>query len=296
MVGTTVVQPDYAGLYAGGTPGYYQVSFKIPANAAAGSQPVMLTEGGISSNTQMLLVGPPVPLFSTQGVVPGTAQSGEWITIYGTNLAAGTATWTGNFPTVLGGATVTVGGQPAYLSYVSPSQINAQIPNLVSIGPAPLTITTSVGTGSSTLTLAPLGPYFFLLDAKHVAGIILRPGGGGAYGGGSYDILGPTGTSLGYPTVAAEAGDLIELFGTGFGPTSPVVMAGQVFSGAAPATTPITLRINTMPINPGFAGLSGAGLFQFNLTVPPGLGTGDVPLDAIVGGVQTPAGVMISLR
>lgn len=296
MVGNETVQPDYAGLFAGGTPGYYQVSFKVPPDAAAGNQPVSLKVGGIASNTQMLVVGPPVPFITTQGVVPGTVQSGEWVSIYGVNLAGGTATWAGDFPTILGGASVTIGGQAAYLSYVSPGQINAQVPNVASMGSMSLTITSGAGSGSSTVTLASSGPYFFLLDGKHVAGIILRKGGGGAYGGGSYDILGPTGTSLGYPTVAAAAGDVVELFGTGFGPTNPTVPAGQAFSGAAPATTPITIRIGNASITPAFAGLSGPGLFQFNLTIPSGLGTGDAPLAAIVGGVQTPAGSVISLR
>ena len=62
-------------------------------------------------------------------------------------------------------------------------------------------------------------PSFLLLDSKHVTGIILRSDGSGAYAGGVYDIIGPTGTSLGYPTVAAKAGDIVELFGVGFGPT-----------------------------------------------------------------------------
>ena len=49
-------------------------------------------------------------------------------------------------------------------------------------------------------------------------------------------------------------------------------------------------------MTPAFAGLSSARLFQLNLTIPPGLGTGDLPLRASVGGVQTPAGVVISLQ
>jgi hypothetical protein len=53
-----------------------------------------------------------------------------------------------------------------------------------------------------------------------VAGIILRPTGAGAYGGGTYDIIGPTGSSLGYSIVAARAGDSIELFDTGSGSES----------------------------------------------------------------------------
>jgi uncharacterized protein (TIGR03437 family) len=156
--------------------------------------------------------------------------------------------------------------------------------------------TTAAGTAKSTVTMAPFGPSFFLLDSKHVAAIIPRSNGSGAYGGGSYDIVGPTGTSLGYRTVAAKAGDVIELFGTGFGPTNPAVPAGHAFSGSAPTTNPITLRINNVNVTPAFAGESGAGLYQINLTVPSGLGTGDMALQATVGGVQTPSGVVISLQ
>jgi len=113
---------------------------------------------------------------------------------------------------------------------------------------------------------------------------------------GSYDILGPTGSSLGYPTVAAKAGDNIALFGNGFGPTNPVVPIGEGYSGAAATTNPVTVSIGGVSVTPLFAGLSGAGLYQINLTVPAGLSTGDVSLSASVGGVQTPSGAVISLQ
>lgn len=113
-----------------------------------------------------------------------------------------------------------------------------------------------------------------------------------------YDIIGPTGNSLGYPTVAATAGDTIELFGVGFGPTSPSFPAGQVLPTGAygTATNPIQIVINGTTLTPAFAGITEAGLFQFNLTLPAGLGTGDVSLMGNVGGVQTPSGVVIALQ
>jgi uncharacterized protein (TIGR03437 family) len=49
-------------------------------------------------------------------------------------------------------------------------------------------------------------------------------------------------------------------------------------------------------VTPSFAGLSEAGLYQINLTVPAGLGAGDVPLAATVGAAQTQPGVVISLQ
>ena len=171
-----------------------------------------------------------------------------------------------------------------------------QAPNDTATGSVQVVVTTSFGSATSNVTLAQFAPSFFLLDSKHVAGIILRSDGSGAYGGGAYDIIGPTGSSLGYGTVAAKAGDNVALFGTGFGPTNPAVPAGQAFSGAAATTNPVTVRINNASIATAFAGLSGAGLYQVNLTVPSGLGTGDVVLQASVGGVQTQSGVVISLQ
>ena len=232
------------------------------------------------------------PVVSSGGVVPATVQPGEWVTLYGTSLASSTATWKGDFPTSLGGTSVTIDGQAAYLSYVSPTQIDLQVPNDTRTGVVPVVVTNPVGSGDSTVTLALFGPTFFLLDGHmHVAGIILRSDRSGTYGGGTYDILGPAGTSLGYPTVPAKAGDLVELFGGGFGPTNPSVSPGQPFSGAAPTTDPVTLVINKVSVTTTFAGLSGAGLYQINLTVPSGLGTGDVSIQASVGGVQTPTAV-----
>ena len=79
------------------------------------------------------------PAISTGGVVPvyGTAnmiQPGEWVSIYGTNLASGTAVWNNDFPTSLGNTSVTINGRPAYLSMVSPGQINLQAPDDTALG------------------------------------------------------------------------------------------------------------------------------------------------------------------
>ena len=237
-----------------------------------------------------------LPAILPGGIAPATIQPGEWVSIYGNNLATSTATWNGDFPTSLGGARVTIDGAAAYLSYASASQINVQAPADTATGPVSVVVTTAAGVAKSTATLAAFSPEFFLLDATHVAGIILRSNGQGAYGGGAYDIIGPTGTSLGYATVAAKAGDIVELFGTGFGPTNPAVAPGRAFSEAAPTINSVKVKINGVNVPPAFAGLSGAGLYQFNLTIPSGLGTGDVSLQGVVGGVQTPSGAVISLQ
>jgi uncharacterized protein (TIGR03437 family) len=269
------------------TPGAFQPALKNPGTGNS-------YDGFIAkfSLAPSITLGGIVPVDSTVN----TIQPGEWVSIYGANLAAASATWTGNFPMSLGGTSVTINGKPAYLWYVSPGQINLQAPDDATTGTVPVVVTTANGSATSTVTLAQFAPSFLLLDTKHVTGIILRSDGTGAYGGGAYDVIGPTGSSLGYPTVAAKAGDSLLLFGVGFGPTSPVALAGQAFSGAASTTKPVSVLINNVSVIPGFAGLSGAGLYQINLILPAGLGAGDVTLAASVNGVPTQSNVVISVQ
>jgi uncharacterized protein (TIGR03437 family) len=120
--------------------------------------------------------------------------------------------------------------------------------------------------------------------------------GSGAFGNGTYDIVGPAGTSLGYKTVPAKAGDSVLVFGVGFGPTTPPVPAGAPFLGAAAANNPIALTISKQPVVPSFSGLGGPGLFQFNLTISPGLGLGDQSIVATINGVSTQSAVVIALQ
>jgi uncharacterized protein (TIGR03437 family) len=269
------------------TPGAFQPALKNPGTGNSYDGYI----GKISLSPSILL----------NGIVPNdssatTIEAGEWVSIFGVNLASAPVVWTGNFPTSLGGVSVTVDGKQAYLELVSPTQINLQVPDDAATGPVTVVVTTPNGTATATVTLGQFAPAFNLLDAKHVAGIILRANGSGAYGGGAYDIIGPTGSALGYATVAAKAGDIVELFGVGFGPTSPHVVPGAVFSGSASTTNAVNLRINNVSVTPSFAGLSGAGLYQINFTVPAGLGTGDVALVATVGGASTQPTAVISLQ
>jgi uncharacterized protein (TIGR03437 family) len=251
----------------------------------------------MASQTQApsILPGGVVPLFGTVN----TIAPGELISIYGNNLATSTTVWNGDFPVSLGGTSVEINGKAAYLLFVSPGQINLQAPDDSATGTVPVVVTTGAGSATSTVTLSSFAPAFDLIDAKqHVSGIILRPDGTGAYGKGanSYDLLGPTGNSLGYATVAAQAGDTVELFGGGFGPTTPPVPAGAPFSGSASINNNLTLYINSVAVKTTFVGLSSAGLYQINLKVPNGLGDRDVPIQAIVGGMATQAGVLFPLQ
>jgi uncharacterized protein (TIGR03437 family) len=277
------------------------ITLYAAGNAGSGALQVSLTHTYLTS--LQLSPGSATPTINAGGIVPhagsgSTIQAGEWVSIFGTNLASTPATWQGDFPTSLGGTSVMVNNKPAYLSFAGPGQIDMQAPDDTAMGSVNVTVTTASGSATSTVVLGQFAPAFSLLDGTHVAAIILRLDGSGTYGTGtnSYDIVGPTGTSLGYKTVAAKAGDILEIFGVGFGPTNPAVPAGKPFSGAAPTTNPVQIRINNTNLTPAFSGLTGAGLYQFNVTIPAGLGTGDQPLQGIVGGVQTQPNVVMSLQ
>lgn len=244
---------------------------------------------GFSFQTSMSGVSSAIP---QSGVVPidGTVsvvQSGSWISIYGTNLAATTALWNGDFPTSLGGATVVIDGNQAYLWYVSPTQINAQVPDDTNTGAVNVVVNSTTGIATSTVVLGVVGPALNLFDSKYPAAVIPTPSGSGAYGGGAYDLLGPTG-HFAFNTRPVKTGEVLELFGVGFGPTNPQVPAGKIVTGSAPTINPVSVSIGGVPASVQFAGIVAAGQYQINVVVP-SVPSGDQPLQVNVQNSQAPS-------
>lgn len=259
-------------------------------------------------------VGPGTPSINASGVVTSgttltTIEAGSWVAIYGTNFSSVSRAWdpaidivNGNLPVSLSGVSAKINGKSAYVYYVSPTQINVQAPDDTATGSVNVTVTNQSGTSTSTIaTLAAVSPAFFTLDGKYAAGVI--PATGGAYLPGtanSYDLLGPSG-KFPYNTRPVKKGELLELYMTGFGAGNPAVPAGQVFSGASPtvasANNSVSLSIGGFAITPTpIAYVTGAGLYQMNVTIPANLGSGDNALSAIVNGVPTPAGIFIAVQ
>jgi uncharacterized protein (TIGR03437 family) len=244
-----------------------------------------------SSTAPTVRVLNPVPAILPGGVAPGgssstTIEPGSWISIYGTNLAGCTSVWNGNFPTSLGGTSVTVDSKPAYLWFVSPTQINAQAPDGIANGTVSVSVTTAGGTASANVSVAQYAPAFSLFSSKYPAAIVSTAAG--------YDAIGPSG-AFAFPTRPVKAGETLTLFGVGFGPTNPAVPAGKGFSGAAPCTTLPQVTIGGVQATVSFAGIVGAGLYQLNVVVP-AAGSGDVALLATVGGASTQSNVFLTLQ
>jgi len=230
-----------------------------------------------------------VPIDSTVPVV----QAGSWISIYGTNLAATTKIWNGDFPTSLGGATVVIDGNQAYLSYVSPTMINAQVPDDTHTGAVNVIVDSTTGIAPSTVVLGVTGPSLNLFDAKYPAAVIVTPNGGGAYGGGAYDLLGPSG-HFAFNTRPAKPGEIVALFGVGFGPTNPSVPAGKATTAAAPTIYPVSVSIGGVQATVLFAGIVAAGQYQINVQVP-NVPSGDEAMQVSVNNNSAP-GVFIPIQ
>ena len=56
------------------------------------------------------------------------------------------------------------------------------------------------------------------------------------------------------------------------------------------------MTIGGIAVTPSFAGLSASGLYQFNVTVPSGLASGDAPVSATIGGDTTQTGAIIAVQ
>lgn len=231
------------------------------------------------------------PLYSSSS----TLQPGSWVSIYGVNLASRVAVWNGDFPTKLADVTVTINGKLAYLWFVSPGQINLQVPDDTATGPVTVVITNAAGTVTATVNMAAASPSLSLLgDGQHLAGVIATPDGKGTYGGGSYDLVGPTG-AFAFSTRPVHAGETLVLYGVGFGPTNPKVPSGKPFSGSAPTVSPATVTIGGVAARVLYSGMTGAGLYQINLIVPDA-GSGDKQVVASCAGTQTAVGPLLTIQ
>lgn len=291
MIGT-IAGIGVSGFAGDGGPGALS-QLNAPQGVAVDQSGNVYVADAANNRIRILMPGTP-PAIAPNGVSPifsaaSTIQSGEWVSIYGSNLASATAVWNGDFPTVLGGVTVTIANQPAYLWFVSPTQINLQVPDGIPAGPVTVAVTTPSGATSTNVTLAAQAPSLSLLgDGRHVAAQIANLGG-------TFDLAGPANTFT-YTTRPVRAGETLVLYGVGFGPTSPAILSGLPYSGQAPTVNPVTVTIGGAPATVGFQGMIQAGLYQINVTVPAGLASGDQQVVATVNGVRTPIGPVVAIQ
>jgi uncharacterized protein (TIGR03437 family) len=224
------------------------------------------------------------------GVYPNS-----WVSIYGANFTnpGFLDVWDnsivdGKLPTTLDGVSVSIGGQPAYVYFVSAGQINVIAPN-VGLGTMPVTVTNTAGVSQSfTVNSQQFGPAFFPW-----------PGGQPVATRQDFSYAAKNGTFPGASTTPAKPGDVIILWGTGFGPTTPAAPVGQqtppnTYLTANPVTVTIggvQAQVFGAALAPGFA-----GLYQVAIQVPASMGNGDFPIIATVSGAQSPSSMNITIH
>ena len=239
--------------------------------------------------------GGPRPTISDGGIVQAgsfgasrTVAAGSWIEIFGTNFATSSGDWgqgfTGNnAPTTTNGVSVTIGGSPAFISFVAPGQINAQVPADVGAGPTAVIVKNANG-DSNTLMLTTAARTPGLLSPP-----VFRVGGNqylAAFFPDNVTFVGPTGFIAGVNSRPARAGDVIITYGVGFGAVSPNNPPG-VITTAANALPNFTARFGQVNATVGYAGLAAGfvGLYQFNITVPAGVTGNAVAFTVTTDGV-----------
>jgi uncharacterized protein (TIGR03437 family) len=215
-----------------------------------------------------------------------------WVEIKGGNLGpAGDARiWqnadfgTGLMPTSLDRVSVTVNGKPAYVYYISPTQVDILTPP--DALPASVQIQLANGDVMSNIMTVSAQPYslsFFVFDGAHVTGTHVDG-----------SLLGPSTLYPGFST-PAKPGEMLVLYANGFGPTSDAVVSGIVTQSGTLSPLP-TVTIGGANASVTFAGLVSPGTFQFNVAVPSSVPDGDNALTATFNNLATQKGVVLTVQ
>ncbi len=221
--------------------------------------PIMFVLGASSTMT----------ISGVAGTAPNqiTAAPGMLLSVYGTNLAGTTLPTTpasGVYPFAAGSVTATVNGLAAPLLYVSPTQINLQIPYEAGSGPAVLGINNNGQAAGFQFQIAPSAPAIYTDGSGNLAG---------------------------NPSVAA--GGIATLYLNGMGEVSPLLLTGNVtpnspqFSPALPLTVSVggvSALVQFVGLGPGTLGTS-----QVNFYIPPSAQPGSQPVVVSVNGVASPS-------
>jgi uncharacterized protein (TIGR03437 family) len=188
-------------------------------------------------------------------------------------LAATSRSWTTsdfngvNAPQTLDHTGVTIGGEKAFVSYVSPAQVNVQVPSNVGAGAQAVIVTSATGSSapvSVTVNVVQpglLAPPSFKLGATQYA-VAFFPD--------ATTYVLPPASIAGLTSRRAKRGDIIVLYGIGFGSVTPNLPAGQLVQQNNTLAGSFHLFIGGTEAILAYDGLAPAlvGVYQFNVTVP----------------------------
>ncbi len=166
---------------------------------------------------------------------------------------------------------------PAFVEYISPTQINVLAPDDAATGSVQVQITSAQQASNTfSVTKSQFSPAFFTTN-------------NGAYAAALHsDYTLVSGAS------PARPGETIQLYGTGFGYTNPALPTAQSVSTPEPLANSVQVTIGGLAAAVTYAGLVESGTYQLNVTVPNV--TGNAAVIAVVSGATTQSGVTIPVQ
>ena len=220
-----------------------------------------------------LSIAPPPPQISTGGVQNNASYNranlalapGSIAAIFGSNLTNGTSCLppvcgpafdtSGKLGTSMAGASATVNGVAVPFFYATPGQVGVQIP--AEVGPGSVEVRYTVDGRQSTptnITIELAAPGLFTTTSNGTGAGAITHGDG----------------SLVTAANPALPGEVLVLYATGLGATTPNVPTGRLPSEASPAAAAVFVIVDGQQVTPVYAGRAGccAGLDQINFTVP----------------------------
>jgi uncharacterized protein (TIGR03437 family) len=224
----------------------FEIFFGAQMNTVSGT--------GVFLNPQRVLNG------ASYAPAGNPIAPGEYISLFGTGMAASAKVAAAPYPLTLNGVTVLVNGKQAALYYVSATQINALVP-YATTGPT-ATVTVQNGSATSNTVAVPVAltaPGFFASDQSGT-GIAAV-----AHGEASLGLV--------TPASPASAGETVVVYLAGMGAVSPALADGAA-TGTNPLssiTSPLAIYIGGQLANTSaYTGMAPnyPGLYQINVVVP----------------------------
>jgi minor extracellular serine protease Vpr len=266
---------------------------QVNIGSQPGDQIFTATAGGLTVEFDGYAL--PRPAINSSGVVnTGSYQVGQglapgsYISIFGTSLAdALVFSPTLSLPVSLGTVSVSFDGGglslPGHISFVSPGQVNVQIPWEFQ-GQSSVKMILSVGYVPSAAYTVPLNSYspgiFEFSDNGHLSAA-------------ATDANGVVFTQAN----PAKRGQTIVLYVNGLGPVDHQPLSGEPTPQPPPlanTNVPPTVKIGNIAAHVDFSGMSPGwvGLYQVNVVVPQDAATGAPPIVVSIGGVDSKASVL----
>jgi uncharacterized protein (TIGR03437 family) len=210
-----------------------------------------------------------------RGLVPGS-----WSSLFGVNLSKTTRGWSDSdfigdtLPTSLDGVSVKIAGKPAPVSYISPTQINAQVPSDIEPGWVAVEVTNNGVSTTDILTWI----------TKYAPGVFTYTQDGITFAA----AMDANGSPV-LPESPAKPGEVVVMYATGL----QLSNAGVLLSANHPIDN-ILVQIRGQAATVQYAGLVGPGLFQINFFVPE-VAAGNQPIYITSHSTASPTGVMIPI-